>query len=121
MRHTVQAIHMTATIIPHSSRSEEEKRRLASFRVEFRDFAELPGIIESAGLAMGVRVSEDQIDSPAFAADVLRLELVGNTGLHLTIVDLPGLISVSENEGDEAYCPVNPHDCDYYPSFVARR
>lgn len=33
-----------------------------------------------------------------FAADVLRLELVGNTGLHLTIVDLPGLISVAECE-----------------------
>jgi hypothetical protein len=29
-----------------------------------------------------------------------KLELVGNTSLHLTIVDLPGLISVSENEHD---------------------
>lgn len=28
------------------------------------------------------------------------MELVGNTGLYLTIVDLPGLISVSENERD---------------------
>ncbi|GLI82220.1 hypothetical protein PoHVEF18_010645 [Penicillium ochrochloron] len=49
---------------------------------------------------MGVRTSEDQADAPAFAADVLRLELVGRTGLHLTIVDLPGLISVSEDERD---------------------
>jgi hypothetical protein len=40
------------------------------------------------------------VDAPAFATDVLRLELVGNTGLHLTIVDLPGLISVSEDERD---------------------
>lgn len=49
---------------------------------------------------MGVRTSESEADAPAFAADVLRLELVGNTGLHLTIVDLPGLISVSEDERD---------------------
>ncbi|KAJ6030948.1 dynamin GTPase [Penicillium canescens] len=91
---------MTATITPHFSRDEEEKRRLESFHMEFRDFAELPGIIEAAGQSMGIRTSEDQTDAPAFAADVLRLELVGNTGLHLTIVDLPGLISVSENERD---------------------
>ena len=100
LRHTPQAIRMTATIIPHFSRDDEEKQRLASFRMEFRDFAELPGIIEAAGQSMGIRTSEDQFDAPAFAADVLQLELVGNTGLHLTIVDLPGLISVSENERD---------------------
>ncbi|KAJ5100868.1 Dynamin [Penicillium angulare] len=49
---------------------------------------------------MGVRGFSEFADAPAFAADVLRLELVGNTGLHLTLVDLPGLISVSEDEGD---------------------
>ncbi|KAJ5111785.1 dynamin GTPase [Penicillium alfredii] len=100
LRHTPQAIRMTATINPHSSRDDEERRRLASFQIEFREFAELPGIIEAAGQSMGIRTSEDHTDAPAFAADVLRLELVGNTGLHLTIVDLPGLISVSENERD---------------------
>jgi GTPase SAR1 family protein len=100
LRHSPQLIRMTATIIPHLSRDDGERRRLASFRMEFRDFAELPGIIEAAGQSMGIRTSEDQVDAPAFAADVLRLELVGNTGLHLTIVDLPGLISVSENERD---------------------
>ncbi|KAI2750008.1 hypothetical protein DTO006G1_9910 [Penicillium roqueforti] len=76
---------MTATIIPHLSRDDEERRRLASFRMEFRDFAELPGIIEAAGQSMGIRTSEDQFDAPAFAADVLRLELVGNTGLILKV------------------------------------
>lgn len=100
LRHTPQANRMTAMITPHSSRDDEERRRLASFQIEFRDFAELPGIIEAAGRSMGIRTSEDHADAPAFAADVLRLELVGNTGLHLTIVDLPGLISVSENERD---------------------
>lgn len=100
LRHTPQAIRITATIIPHLSRDDEERQRLALFRIEFRDFAELPSIIEATGQSIGIRTSEDQFDAPAFAADVLRLELVGNTGLHLTIVDLPNLISVSENKHD---------------------
>ncbi|KAF4765279.1 hypothetical protein HAV15_003258 [Penicillium sp. str.  len=100
MRHAQQENHMTATITPHSAREDEDKARLASFRIEFRDFGELPDIIRAAGQIMGVRTSESEVDAPAFAADVLRLELVGNTGLHLTIVDLPGLISVSEDERD---------------------
>ncbi|KAL2782750.1 dynamin GTPase [Aspergillus keveii] len=100
LRHNPHVNRMTATIIPHLSRDDEEKRRLAAFRMEFGHFSELPGIIQAAGQVMGVRTSEDQVDAPAFAADVLRLELVGDTGLHLTIVDLPGLISVSEDERD---------------------
>lgn len=36
----------------------------------------------------------------AFAANVLRLEIVGDTSLYLTLIDLPGLISVSKNEDD---------------------
>ncbi|KAJ5096674.1 dynamin GTPase [Penicillium angulare] len=57
-------------------------------------------IIEAARQSIGVHLSEDQTDIPAFTADILRLELVSNTGLHLTIIDLPRLISVSENEHD---------------------
>ena len=66
--------------------------------MEFRDFAKLPGIIEATGQSMGIHTSEDHTNAPTFAADVLRLELVGNTRLHLTIVNLPSLISVSENK-----------------------
>lgn len=49
---------------------------------------------------MGVGNSNSLVDGPAFAADVLLLEVVGNTGLHLTIVDLPRLISVLEDDED---------------------
>lgn len=50
---------------------------------------------------MGIKTSTTlEISSSAFASDVLRLEVVGNTSLHLTVVDLPGLISVSENLED---------------------
>ncbi|KAL4907042.1 P-loop containing nucleoside triphosphate hydrolase protein [Aspergillus multicolor] len=45
----------------------------------FGHFSELPGIIEAAGQVM---------------------ELVGDTGLHLIIINLPGLILVSEDERD---------------------
>jgi hypothetical protein len=49
---------------------------------------------------MGIWGHGIEADAPAFSADVLRLELVGKTGFHLTIVDLPGLISVLEIEED---------------------
>ncbi|KAF2137804.1 uncharacterized protein K452DRAFT_312175 [Aplosporella prunicola CBS 121167] len=41
-------------------------------------------------------------DGPAFAADVLRIEVVGDTGLYLTVVDLPNHISVANEEQTEA-------------------
>lgn len=49
---------------------------------------------------MGVQGTNDLADAPTFAADVLCLKVVGDTGLHLTLVNLPGLISVSGNEED---------------------
>ncbi|THC87246.1 hypothetical protein EYZ11_013308 [Aspergillus tanneri] len=94
LRHEPREQQTTATIIPNMSRAEDEKTRLSAFRRDISDLADLPGIIDQAASLMGVK------DSPAFAADVLRLEVAGDTGLHLTLVDLPGLISVSENEED---------------------
>ncbi|OJJ45924.1 hypothetical protein ASPZODRAFT_546800 [Penicilliopsis zonata CBS 506.65] len=116
LRHDPSDPRITASIIPHRSRSEEEKVRLGAFRHELKDFSTLPDIIDQAARLMGLRGSrggsdtgsntesdsDADGDAPAFAADVLRLELVGNTGLHLTIVDLPGLIAVSDNEEDVA-------------------
>lgn len=100
LRHDPTEKRVTATITPHPARDEEEKARLSAFNHHIQQFSELPGIIEEATKLMGVRASDAEANAPAFAADVLRLELVGNTGLHLTIVDLPGLIEVSENTED---------------------
>jgi hypothetical protein len=47
---------------------------------------------------MRIRGHDGLQDGPAFGADVLRIEVVGNTGLHLTVVDLPGLIAVTSDE-----------------------
>ncbi|KAJ5605383.1 Dynamin [Penicillium lagena] len=88
------------SLLPSASRSHEEKERFATFQRGFVDFSELPKIIHDASRLMGVRGFSDSADALAFAADVLRLELVGSTGLHLTLVDHPGLISVSEDEED---------------------
>lgn len=100
LRHEPKAQQNTATIIPHMSRTEDEKARLSAFRCNINDLADLPGIIDEAARLMGVQGANDLAEVPTFAADVLRLEVVGDTGLHLTLVDLPGLISVSENEED---------------------
>ncbi|KAB8239932.1 P-loop containing nucleoside triphosphate hydrolase protein [Aspergillus flavus] len=100
LRHELKYRRNTATIIPHISRSEDERARLSAFHREVTDIAQLPGIIDEAARLMGVQGANELADAPTFAADVLRLEVVGDTGLHLTLVDLPGLISVSENEDD---------------------
>lgn len=100
LRHEPREVRTTATIIPHSSRSEEERSRLIAYHHDLHDFEELPKVIKQAARLMGVRGADAQAEGPTFVADVLRLELVGNTGLHLTIVDLPGLISVAECDGD---------------------
>lgn len=54
----------------------------------FASFDELPGIIQEASSLMGIRSSKAP-NAPAFATDALRLEVAGNTGLPLTLVDLP--------------------------------
>ncbi|KAE8334092.1 P-loop containing nucleoside triphosphate hydrolase protein, partial [Aspergillus arachidicola] len=100
LRHELKYRRNTATIIPHISRSEDERARLSAFHREVTDIGQLPGIIDEAARLMGVQGANELADAPTFAADVLRLEVVGDTGLHLTLVDLPGLISVSENEDD---------------------
>ncbi|EZF11952.1 hypothetical protein H113_07073 [Trichophyton rubrum MR1459] len=45
---------------------------------------------------MGLRGFVDQKVTPLFGLDVLRIKVIGETGLHLTIVDLPGLVSGAE-------------------------
>ncbi|KAI9830934.1 MAG: hypothetical protein M1819_005317 [Sarea resinae] len=101
LRHQPEASRITATIMP-GPHSENEQTRLKEFRRELSGFDELPEVIQEASILMGIRGYGPSVDGPAFAADVLRLEVVGNTGLHLTVVDLPGLISVSDCEEDVA-------------------
>ncbi|KAJ5768945.1 Dynamin [Penicillium odoratum] len=91
LRHDPSQSQFTATITPHPSRDEDTKAKLKDYRHEFQDFAELPSITKEAAKLIGLSTSDTEVDKPCFAEDILRLELVGNTGVHLTIVDLPGL------------------------------
>ncbi|KAK2759881.1 hypothetical protein FQN54_002615 [Arachnomyces sp. PD_36] len=89
---------ITATIIPHQSRADSIKEKLRGYKRQFESFTELPIAIEEAGTLMGIRGFEGQTEGPAFAEDILRIEVSGRLGLHLTVVDLPGLISVPNEE-----------------------
>lgn len=64
--------------------------------------SELPEVISESAALMGIRGYGSTQGGNTFARDVLRIEIVGPTNLHLTIVDLPGLISVpNEDQTDE--------------------
>ncbi|KAJ6257355.1 Dynamin [Drechslerella dactyloides] len=87
-----------ATIIPHASRSEEEKARISSSNWTLPNFGELPSVISQVGEIMGLRGFGRNATGPAFGLDVLSIKVSGPTERHLTVVDLPGLIAVSNDE-----------------------
>jgi len=58
----------------------------------------LPSAIAEVGSMMGIRGFKDIATGPAFGEDVLRIEVSGPVGLHLTVVDLPGQIFVANEE-----------------------
>ncbi|KAM3487985.1 hypothetical protein MY3957_008715 [Beauveria namnaoensis] len=81
---------INVSIVPHHSRNDADKASLSNFREKLLDFKDLPALIESAKLAMGVMTM-----GKAFSEDILRIEVSGPHRPHLTIVDLPGLIHSS--------------------------
>ncbi|KAK1033209.1 hypothetical protein LTR33_016748 [Friedmanniomyces endolithicus] len=92
---------ITAAIIPHPLRSDQARARLQEFHANIQDYSQLPQVISSAGALMGLREYGDNLTGPAFVEDVLRIKVVGLTGLHLSIVYLPGLISTASEEQTE--------------------
>ncbi|KAJ5666900.1 dynamin [Penicillium macrosclerotiorum] len=71
-----------ASIIPHASQDEAAVARLQNYTRRLSGYEELADVIEEVSKEL----------------DMLRIEVTGPTGLHLTIVDLPGLIEGSEDE-----------------------
>ena len=102
LTHTEDQIHMLAEIIPSPLRSENAKTELVAYKREIDDFNELPQVIAEAGAMMGVRGFGDSAVGPTFVRDILRVTVCGPTGLHLSIVDLPGLIAVANEDQTEA-------------------
>ena len=101
MEHTSEQdieTEITATIIPSESRNNKSKKKLRAFLRHLSDFKELAKVIDGAGELMGLRGYGTVQSGPAFGQDVLRIKVRGNTGLNLTIVDLPGIIQVPNDE-----------------------
>ena len=65
-----------------------------------KDFSELLEVIIDAGAMIQLR-GQGIEDGPAFAEDMLRIKVVDRTGLYLTVVDLSGIIAVTNQEQTE--------------------
>ncbi|WQF84839.1 Putative dynamin stalk domain, GTPase effector domain-containing protein [Colletotrichum destructivum] len=103
LRHSNEPLSTKASIRPHSGRSAEVARTLRNYEREMKeDLSDLPVAIEEVSKLMGIRGFTDSQADAAFASDALRIEVTGPTGLQLSIVDLPGLISVANEEQSEA-------------------
>lgn len=104
LRHTDCEDSITASITPHVSRDEATADNLRKYSRSLSGYDELPEVIEEVGKLLGLKgFSDGDDDAPTFAADVLRVEVIGQTGLDLTVVDLPGLIAASEDENNIAF------------------
>ncbi|KAJ6439095.1 dynamin GTPase [Purpureocillium lavendulum] len=90
-----------ATIRPHTTRDQEAIERLQAYRRVVQDLSELPDIVTDVSRLMNIRGYVEDENSYAFAPDALRIEVFGPIGLHLSVVDLPGLISVANDEQTE--------------------
>lgn len=98
LRHSNAVQSIVANIRPHSTRSQQVREKLRAYHKDVKDLSELPSIINDVSNLMGLRGFVDGDNDNAFASDALRIEISGPTGLHLSVVDLPGLISVSNEE-----------------------
>ncbi|KAK2006509.1 putative dynamin GTPase [Colletotrichum eremochloae] len=98
LRHSTKPLEITASIRTDYSRSCEDRETLDNYWKKIPDLSALPQTIEEAAKLMGIRGYSDSESGNAFALDALRITVSGPTGLHLTIVDLPGLISVENEE-----------------------
>ncbi|KAI1375986.1 putative dynamin GTPase [Hypoxylon crocopeplum] len=94
LRHANIPQQIIASIQPHSRRPPELQDVLKQYHRKLSHMSELPAVIEEAASLMQIRGHGNSEATSSFAADVLRIEITAPTGLHLTIVDLPGLISV---------------------------
>ncbi|KIW22041.1 uncharacterized protein PV07_12559 [Cladophialophora immunda] len=88
---------INASIIPSPGRTDEEKQRIISFHRILSGFEDLPLVIMEVSRLLGIKGAHSE-GGPAFASDVLRIKVRGPVGLFLSIVDVPGLISVANEE-----------------------
>ncbi|KAK1772242.1 dynamin [Phialemonium atrogriseum] len=103
LRHNTEPLRISASIQPSARRPPETRETLRRYRRNLSDdMSELPEVISESAALMGIRGYGSTQSGNTFAQDVLRIEIVGPTNLHLTIVDLPGLISVPNEDQTDA-------------------
>jgi GTPase SAR1 family protein len=90
-----------ASLIPGSGRDQESSHALTAYSRTLRSLADLPDVISDAGELMGVRGFGKVTTGPSFSGDLLKIRISGPVGLHLSIVDLPGIILVPNEEQTE--------------------
>ncbi|KAI2632140.1 putative dynamin GTPase [Hypoxylon sp. NC1633] len=101
LRRSSETHPVIATIQPHAERSPELRDELKKQRWQLSELSELPGIIEKAGTLMLKSGHGTSETNASFTGDILRIEVRAPTSSHLTIVDLPGLISVPSEKQTE--------------------
>lgn len=95
------AMEIDATIVPCNSHDDALIDKLRAYSYHLDSFDNLPDVINEAGELMGLRGYGEVKSGLSFGRDVLRIKVRGNTGLNLTIVDLPGIIQVPNDEQDD--------------------
>lgn len=94
---------ITVKVIPDDSRPVGEQAKIRGFSQTITNFDELPKITNMAMEVMGIQSNKEPgSSSPAFARDVLSIEICGPTRPQLTLVDLPGLIASDTEEATVA-------------------
>ena len=98
LQHLDDKRNIVATVLPTASRPEQFKLKLQRYRRQLTKFDELPIAITEIRSLMSIREFKDVQNNPAFTSDVLRIEITKPIGLHLTVIDLPDLISITNNK-----------------------
>lgn len=94
-------LKLEATIIPSAQRNDSDKTKLKGYTKTLTDFAKLPDIIAEVSGLMDIRTVDANGNikgTASFVEDILRIKVTGPTGLHLTLVDLPGLIHTASEQ-----------------------
>lgn len=95
--------HITVSIIPATSATDKEKKYLREFQAELHDPKGFAKVIRDAQQHLARNLTAGR----TFCEHRLRAEICGPDQVHLTLVDLPGLIQTG-----------NTDDCDTVKSIT---
>ena len=88
---------VTVSITPGPTRRGEERDKLLQFRHILKSYEGFPDLFAQASEAMGL----SDPTRKSFSDDRLKVEVTGPKQPQLTLVDLPGLIQISEGQSGQ--------------------